>query len=152
VPQDLPVSASSLSVSTEDQELLAKTSDVNQLLAVQRELSSVEGQMERLEGRAKYLDSKSAVSTIDVTFQMPPVESVQPIATGWQPADVTLQSLAFTLVFWQGVMTLAIRMIVFSIPLTPFLAIAYVVWRRMRTERGQRNAAPTPPSSTTATP
>lgn len=134
------------------QELLAKTSDVNQLLAVQRELSNVEGQMERLEGRAKYLDSKSAVSTIEVTFQMPPVESAPPIATGWQPTDVALQSLAFTLSFWQGVLTLAIRMIIFIIPLTPFLAIAYVVWRRARAERGQRPAAPTPPASTTATP
>lgn len=134
------------------QELLAKTSDVNQLLAVQRELASVEGQMERLEGRAKYLDTKSAVSTIDVTFQMPPIESKPPIATGWQPADVALQSLAFTLAFWQGVLTLAIRMIIFIIPLAPFLAIAYVVWRRARTERGPRAASSAPPTSTTATP
>lgn len=57
-------------------ELLAKASKVDEAVLVERELDRVSSEVERIEGRIKLLRDRAAFSTITVSFQAKPVESV----------------------------------------------------------------------------
>ena len=57
-------------------ELLAKAVKVEESLAIERELDRVSGEIERIEGRMKFLRDRAAFSTITVRFQPKPTEQV----------------------------------------------------------------------------
>lgn len=56
--------------------LLAKSNKVEESLLIERELGRVAGEIERLEGRMKFLRDRAAYSTITVKFQARPTENV----------------------------------------------------------------------------
>jgi hypothetical protein len=56
--------------------LLAKSNKVEESLLIERELGRVAGEIERLEGRMKFLRDRAAYSTITVRFQARPTENV----------------------------------------------------------------------------
>jgi hypothetical protein len=58
------------------EQLLAKAQKVEESIAIERELGRVAGEIERLEGRMKFLRDRAAYSTITVTFQPRRVESL----------------------------------------------------------------------------
>lgn len=57
-------------------ELLAKATKVEESLAIERELDRVVGEIERLEGKLKFLRDRAAFSTITVAFDAKPKEQV----------------------------------------------------------------------------
>jgi hypothetical protein len=57
-------------------ELLAKAAKVEDSLAIERELDRVSGEIERIEGRMKFLRDRAAFSTITVRFQAKATEQV----------------------------------------------------------------------------
>jgi hypothetical protein len=57
-------------------ELLAKAVKVEESIAIERELDRVSGEIERVEGRMKYLRDRAAFSTITVRFEPKPKEHV----------------------------------------------------------------------------
>jgi hypothetical protein len=57
-------------------ELLAKAVKVEDSLAIERELDRVVGEIERLEGKVKFLRDRAAFSTITVSFDAKPKEQV----------------------------------------------------------------------------
>src|SRR5262249_43164394 len=57
-------------------ELLAKAVKVEESLAIERELDRVTGEIERIEGRMKFLRDQAAFSTITVHFEPKRVEQV----------------------------------------------------------------------------
>lgn len=57
-------------------ELLAKATKVEDSLAIERELDRITGEIERIEGRAKFLRDQAAFSTITVRFESKPSEQV----------------------------------------------------------------------------
>jgi hypothetical protein len=59
-------------------ELLANAKNVEESLEVERELHRLSAEIERLEGRLKYLRNKAQYSTITVTFRPEQVEDVRP--------------------------------------------------------------------------
>jgi hypothetical protein len=62
-------------------ELLAKAVKVEESIAIERELDRVSGEIERVEGKLKFLRDRAAFSTITVVFDAKPREQVggQPI-------------------------------------------------------------------------
>jgi len=58
------------------EQLLSQAKDVKEALAVERELARITGEIERLEGKLKYLRELIAFSTITVRFQPQPTETV----------------------------------------------------------------------------
>jgi hypothetical protein len=56
--------------------LLARASEVKESIAIERELERVVGEIERLEGRLRYLRERAQFSTISVTFAARPREVV----------------------------------------------------------------------------
>lgn len=57
-------------------ELLARAVKVEESIAIERELDRVSGEIERIEGRMKFLRDRAAFSTITVTFDAKPREHV----------------------------------------------------------------------------
>lgn len=57
-------------------ELLARATKVEESIAIERELDRVTGEIERVEGRMKFLRDRAAFSTITVTFEPKPKEQV----------------------------------------------------------------------------
>jgi hypothetical protein len=57
-------------------QLLAKAVKVEESVLIERELDRVTGEIERIEGRLKYLKDRAAYSTITVTFQAKPTETL----------------------------------------------------------------------------
>jgi hypothetical protein len=60
------------------EKLLEKAASVEESVLLEKELGRVAGEIERLEGRMKYLRDRAAFSTITVTFQPRPRESIDP--------------------------------------------------------------------------
>lgn len=58
------------------EQLLTQAKDVKEALAVERELARITGEIERIEGKLKYLRELIAFSTITVRFRAQPTETV----------------------------------------------------------------------------
>jgi hypothetical protein len=118
----------------DERQRVGSTSDI---LEVYRELTTIRGQIEQIEGRLRYLANQSALSTINI--QLTPDIIYQPISVaGWQPQGVAREALEALIEALQGLASVAIWLVVFVLPLALVflipLAIVGVVmrgwWRR----------------------
>jgi hypothetical protein len=138
-------------------EFLDKAATVEEALKVNEQLSTVEGQIEEIQGRMNYLKDRAAYSTIDVTLnpQRPtPTPSATPTATptptpvAWRPGktfDGAVGTLSSVL---RGLGDAVIWVVVVLGPcLVPVaLLVALVILLRRRQQR--RKAAPQTPEAT----
>jgi len=103
--------------------LLEKAQNVEEMLKVQKELSSVRGQIEQIEGRMKYLEQTSETALIEVTL-----EETKGLAEPWS-ASAALQSAVRGLTtFGRGLATVLIWLGIFCWAWVPPL----VIWLRRR--------------------
>jgi hypothetical protein len=117
-------------------ELLKKAEKVEDILAIQRELSNVRGQIEQVKGRIQYIDRTTDMALIDVNLQ-----KVKPIGgTAWNALE-TLKSAARGLVtFGKGLADVLIWLVIFS----PIWIIILVVvlyftrWRHKKTRASRK--------------
>jgi len=120
---------------------LDETRNVEEALAVNQELSRLEGEIEAMKGRLQYLSQSAAFSTI--TVRLTPDVLAQPIEVGgWRPEGVvrdailalvnTLQVIATTLI-WLAIYVLPVLLII-GIPL-------WLLFRLVRRQRRRRQAA-----------
>lgn len=105
--------------------LLEHASKVDDALAVNRGLTEVQGQLEHLAGRMKYLEQAGALSTVSVTFE--PEHS----AADWRPLEVARRSLHGLVSVLQALANLGIAVAVFS----PLWGSAWWLLRRARRAR-----------------
>ena len=89
--------------------LLQQAKTVGDALEVNRGLSEVQGQLDRLTGRTTFLTQAAAFATVTATFWAEP-----PIAFGWQPLEVARSALQALLVVLQGLGNLLIVVAVFA--------------------------------------
>ena len=66
--------------------LYDRAENVEEALSIQRELTTVRGEIELVQGRIKYLDQRSAYSQITLNIQ--PVTSPPPPKPTWDPGEV----------------------------------------------------------------
>jgi hypothetical protein len=115
---------------------LDESQTVEEALAVNNELSRVEGEIEAIKGRMQYLQQSATFSSI--TVNVTPDELAQPIqVAGWQPTGVAkaavetlvniLQSLA-NAVIWLVIVALPVLLVI-AIPIA-LIIWAYRWWRR----------------------
>jgi hypothetical protein len=124
-------------------QLLSKTQQVSDTLAVQRELSNVDTQINQLEGRENYLKAHSAFSTIVVTIQPPTAVAPTPQA-GWNPVHAVMSAIAALGVVGQGVVDALIWLLVFGVPLAALALVALAIQRAVaRTLRSRRSSPKT---------
>ena len=122
--------------------LLDRASQIQDVLALQRELSNVRGQIERIQGRKTYLERRTDMATITVSLRLPPVGGSQPTIGGaWDPLAVALRGWQASLALLRGVAEVLIVAVAFSWWLLPLAAAGAYFWLR---HRRASTATPTP--------
>jgi hypothetical protein len=114
------------------QSFLDKAITVDDALKVNQSLSDLQGQIEQLKGRKKFLESSASLSTISVTLS--PLPSIVPIVEdeGWQPLGVARNALRGLVSFGQGLATLVIVILVWAPVWLPVVLFALWISRRLR--------------------
>ncbi len=134
--------------------LLTKANTVGDVLAVQREITTVRGQIDRLQGRQKYLATKTSMASITVSIE--PIGVVAPEKSnstqGWDFGRTLQNAWEGSVHGLQGLATVLITIAVYLWVL-PLLLLVY--WLYMRLFRANQRpggpganqqppAAPTP--------
>jgi Domain of unknown function (DUF4349) len=117
--------------------LYHRAENVEEALSIQRELTTVRGEIELVQGRIKYLDQRSAYSQITLNIQ--PVTSPPPPKPTWDPGEHVEQAWDASLAVLQVIATAIISAVVFGWWLVPVLVGGLLWWRRRN--RGSRPAA-----------
>jgi hypothetical protein len=115
--------------------LLKKADNVKDMLEVQRELSNVRGNIERIKGRIQYIERTSDTSLIEATLN-----KSKPIGeSSWDITGVFTHALNGLIAFGKVLLSILIWLLVFSPVWIIVLVIIILVRRR---NRARRNAAP----------
>jgi hypothetical protein len=118
---------------------LDESQTVEEALAVNVELSRVEGEIESIKGRMQFLQQSSSFSSI--TVNVTPDELAQPIqVAGWQPTGVAKQAVEALVNMLQLLANAVIWFVLFALPVLlviaiPFLLLIWVIRRLRRRER-----------------
>jgi hypothetical protein len=113
-------------------ELLKKADNVKDMLEVQRELSNVRGQIERIKGRMQYLERTSDTSLIEVSLT-----KSSPIGQStWDVGGVFKGAVDGLIAFGKVLLSILIWLLVFSPVWIIVLVIIFVVRRRKKAKSG----------------
>ena len=112
-------------------EIMKRANTVSDALDVQRQLADVRGEIERIEGRKRFLANQSAMSTIKVRVQTAKVFASTSAGFGGRVADSFAAGAEVAMAFVLGLVTflVAVLPIALLIGLPVFLFIRYV-WKR----------------------
>jgi hypothetical protein len=128
-------------------EIMKQARTVQDALEVQRQLSDVRAEIERLEGRRRFLENQTSLSTINITMR-PPTQIVS--TTGFFYSvkrafgDGLDVAAAITLGLIQVIVALLPVIIFIGLPI--FLVVRYFV---RRAQRQPPRVSPVPPPATT---
>ncbi|MEJ2748766.1 MAG: DUF4349 domain-containing protein [Anaerolineae bacterium] len=124
---------------------LDESKNVEDALAVNQELSRLEGEIEVIKGRMQYLSQSASFSTISV--HLTPDEASQPIeVAGWRPSGVAKDAVEALITALQGIANFLIWFVIFILPV--LLIIGVPIWLVIRffvRRRRRRKAAAAPP-------
>ena len=123
--------------------LMDRATQIQDVLSLQRELTNVRGQIERIQGRKTYLERRSDMATITLSLRLPPAQDSKPLSGGaWDPFAVAQRGWQSSLTLLRGVAEAVIIVVAFSWWLVPFIALGAYVWLHRR-----RPTAPTAPAA-----
>lgn len=112
-------------------ELLKKADNVKDMLEVQRELSNVRGNIERVKGRIQYLERTSDTSLIEATLN-----KSRPIGeSSWEVSGVFTRALNGLIAFGKVLLSILIWLLVFSPVWIIVLVIILLIRRRNKIRR-----------------
>ena len=114
--------------------LMDRAERIEDIISLQRELTNVRGQIERIQGRKTYLERRTDMATVGVSLHLPPADNAS-AAGGFDPLAVARRGWNASLAVLRGAAELAIVVAAFSWWLVPFLGIAayFFLHRRPRT-------------------
>ncbi len=117
--------------------LMERATKIEEIMALQRELTGIRGQVERLEGRRRVLENRADFATIAMKL----VETAAPgTRDGWNALATATQALTSLGRFAENLGTVLIWLLAFLPVYGPVFAAAWWLGRRWR-------AAPTPAAS-----
>src|SRR5918998_1884840 len=120
--------------------LYDRAENVEEALSIQRELTTVRGEIELVQGRIKYLDQRSAYSQITLNIQ--PVTSPPPPKPTWDPGEVVERAWDASLSVLQVMATAIISAVGFRWWLPPVVLCGLFLGGRVN--GGSRPAATEP--------
>ena len=112
-------------------EIMKRANTVDDALTVQSQLSGVRGEIERIEGRKRFLENQSSMSTIKVRLQTPKVFAASSTGFGDRLYDSFAAGSEVAIGFVLGVITFAVAALPFVILIgLPVFVIVRYGWRR----------------------
>lgn len=133
------------------EELMAQAEDTEAVLAVYRELSQTQMEIEQTKGRMRYLERTAAMATI--TISLVPDEGVRPVeVAGWRPQGTVLRAIESLIKTFQWLIDVFLWVILWIVPVLGFIGLVIYgfirVLRWLFFRRKSKNSGePTPPST-----
>ena len=127
-------------------EIMKQARKVEDALEVQRQIAEVRTEIERLEGRKRFLANRSSLSTITVNIQAPKVIAVNPTGYGHSIREAVSDSLELA----SGLLMFFVRFVIMIVPVFVFvllpsgLILRYFVRRAKRMRLAEALATPSP--------
>ena len=112
-------------------EIMKRASSVPEALNVQRELAEVRGEIEKIEGRKRFLENQSSLSTIKIRLQTPTAFAANSTGFFYKLAQSFTVGFEFALNVVLGLVTFFVAIIPFAVifGLPAFFIVRYF-WRR----------------------
>ena len=125
---------------------LDEAKNVEEALAVNVELSRLEGEIEVIKGRMQYLSQSASFSTISI--HLTPDELSRPIeVAGWRPKGVAKDAIEALVDALQGIANFLIWFVIYALPLLLIIGVPIGLFVRfVRRWRRRRKAAVAPPA------
>jgi hypothetical protein len=125
-------------------QIMKKTGNVSNALEVQRELTNVRTEIERITGRTQFLENQSALSTITILLQTP---SAIVAASTSGVGDKFKRAFADGIRFALGIILFLIRALFALTPILVFIVYPIYFWRKRFSGRPITRTLPTTPAS-----
>lgn len=119
---------------TQYQEVLKKATKVEDILEVNRYLFSVREDIELIEGRLRYMDNLTDLSTI--TLQISEETKVRIPTDEWKPLTTLKDAFRGMVVLWQGIINIIIWVVFLLVPIA---LVVWVVYRLVKKIRNRHN-------------
>lgn len=112
-------------------EIMKRADSVNDALTVQSQLAAVRGEIERVEGRKRFLENQSSLSTIKIRVQTAKVFAASSVGVGDRLMGAFTAGADVAIGFVLGLVTVVVAVLPFAlfIGLPAFLLFRYV-WKR----------------------
>ena len=111
------------------QAIMDRATTIEDVLAVQRELTDVRSEIERLTAQRDNLADQAALSTLTVTYSVP-VEPVSQAAGGWDLGHEVSSALAALVIILQRLASFGIWLAIVVVPIVlPVLVVIYLAYR-----------------------
>ena len=107
--------------------LMEKAQNLQDVLVIQRELTNVRSQIERIQGRKQFLERRSDFSQITVNLALAATAAAPTPAAGWDPLAPAQRGWAASLRVLRGIADVMILAAAFGWWLVPFLTLAAAV-------------------------
>jgi hypothetical protein len=114
--------------------LMEKATKISDIIAIQQQIDRIQTDLDRLEGRMRYLDSKIDLSTISITLREP-----EPVHAGTGHSFVTAVNRGI-----EGLLGIIDTLIIAAITFLPFIipsGIGFFLYRRRKGKRPSESAA-----------
>jgi uncharacterized protein DUF4349 len=109
--------------------LMDRAQRIEDILSLQRELTNVRGQIERIQGRKTYLERRTDMASINLSLHLPAADASAP---GWNPLAIAARGWNASLAVLRGAAELLIVVVAFSWWLVPLAAAGAYVWTHRR--------------------
>jgi hypothetical protein len=125
------------------QGIMTQATKVEDILAVQKELTATRGEIEQLTAQSTHLKGQASMSTLSVSFTLPAKPSTTTATEGWNLSDQIDEAGAALVRIGQGLATIAVWAVVVVLPIglviLALLLIAAII--RRITRRGRKDTA-----------
>jgi Domain of unknown function (DUF4349) len=128
------------------QAIMTKATKIADVLAVQGELTTVRGEIERLVAEKALLEERAAYGTLTVSFSLPVTPATEEVRRGWDPATDADRATGTLISLGQAAMSSAIWLGIVGLPLLIVgMIVAFLAWRigRLVSRRAAAESGPT---------
>jgi hypothetical protein len=130
--------------------LMDKATRMEDIMTLQREITNIRGQIDRLQGKANYYEHRSATSTITIHLDpepkpapAPPEPAPAPAPVPWRLSAIVARAWHASLEVLQAITTVVVSVVVFCWWLVALAAVGWLAYRlNLRRARGVPRSAP----------